>query len=89
MSAAQRTNNPLAKRSTKADPPQNLTAAEQTVLVHIANGQTYAQIASMLGITERRVRSYAEMLRRRLNINSTAGLTRYAIAHGLIEIRTS
>jgi len=60
-----------------------LTPREREVLVLIASGRTNKQIAAELGISPRTVETHRESLKRKLRIDTVAGLTRVAIDAGL------
>jgi DNA-binding NarL/FixJ family response regulator len=62
-----------------------LSSREMEVIQLIAEGQPNKQIASELGISVKTVEKHRDHLMRKLNIHDTAGLTRYAIANGIIE----
>jgi DNA-binding NarL/FixJ family response regulator len=62
---------------------QAITPRERDVLRGIANGQTNKEVASALGISHRTVETHRENVMRKLGIHTVAGLTRYAIDHGL------
>jgi DNA-binding NarL/FixJ family response regulator len=62
-----------------------LSSREEEVLQLIAEGQANKQIAAQLGISIKTVEKHRQRLMRKLNIHDTAGLTRYAIAVGIIE----
>ena len=51
----------------------------------IAEGMPNKQIASELGISIKTVEKHRQHVMDKLNIHETAGLTRYAIAQGIIE----
>lgn len=51
----------------------------------IAEGQANKQVAVELGISVKTVEKHREHLMRKLAIHDTAGLTRYAIAAGIVE----
>lgn len=76
-----------AKLTTVAAPArpseQPLTPRERDVLRGIARGQTNKEIASDLKISHRTVETHRENIMRKLAVHSVAGLTRYAIDHGL------
>jgi DNA-binding NarL/FixJ family response regulator len=55
------------------------------VLQLVAEGQANKNIADELGISIKTVEKHRQQLKRKLKINDTAGLTRYAIAAGVIE----
>jgi len=62
-----------------------LTTREQTILLLLAEGQSNKHVARELDISVRTVETHRRNIKRKLNISSTAGLTRYAIQHGLIR----
>ncbi|MDI1247294.1 MAG: response regulator transcription factor [Lacunisphaera sp.] len=62
-----------------------LTARESEVLQLVAEGQANKQVAAELGISIKTVEKHRQHLMDKLNIHDTAGLTRYAIAAGVIE----
>ena len=63
-----------------------LTNREREVLILIAEGLGNKAIASRLGVGVRTVETHRERLVRKLAIHSVAGLTRFAIAKGLIAL---
>lgn len=65
------------------EPKEPLTPRERDVLRGVANGLTNKEVASALGISHRTVETHRENIMRKLAIRSVAGLTRYAIDHGL------
>jgi DNA-binding NarL/FixJ family response regulator len=65
-----------------------LTAREREVLVQIAEGLSNKEIASRLGVGVRTVETHRERIMRKLDIHSVAGLTKFAIARGLVSLRT-
>jgi DNA-binding NarL/FixJ family response regulator len=62
-----------------------LTIRESEVLQLVAEGSPNKQTAGRLGISIKTVEKHREHLMAKLNIHDTAGLTRYAIAAGVIE----
>jgi DNA-binding NarL/FixJ family response regulator len=62
-----------------------LTARESEVLQLVAEGHANKQVAATLKISIKTVEKHRQHLMDKLNIHETAGLTRYAIAHGIIE----
>lgn len=62
-----------------------LTARECEVLQLVAEGAANKQIATRLAISIKTVEKHREHLMTKLDIHDTAGLTRYAIAAGVIE----
>ena len=76
----------LVTNGGKAEPFSQLTSREREVLVLIAEGQSNKEIASRLGIGVRTIETHRERIMRRLDIHSVAGLTKFAIANGLIPL---
>ncbi len=66
-------------------PDGPLTAREQTILLLLSEGQSNKHVARELDISVRTVETHRRNIKRKLNISSTAGLTKYAIQHGLIK----
>jgi DNA-binding NarL/FixJ family response regulator len=63
----------------------HLTSRETEVLQLVAEGQANKQIAGEIGISIKTVEKHRQHLMEKLNIHDTAGLTRHAIAAGIIE----
>jgi DNA-binding NarL/FixJ family response regulator len=63
----------------------HLTSREAEVLQLVAEGSANKQVAAELGISIKTVEKHRQHLMEKLNIHDTAGLTRYAIAVGVIE----
>ncbi len=61
-----------------------LSKRETAVLKSVAEGHTTKEIAADLNLSERTVDVYKFNIRNKLNVFSDAGLTRYAIKHGMI-----
>jgi DNA-binding NarL/FixJ family response regulator len=64
-----------------------LSPREMEVLQLIAEGKANKQIAVELGISIKTVEKHRQHLMSKLDLHDTAGLTRYAIAAGIIENR--
>ena len=62
-----------------------LTSRETELLQLIAEGQANKQVAAELGISIKTVEKHRQNLMEKLNIHDIAGLTRFAIAEGIIE----
>ena len=62
-----------------------LTSRETEVLQLVAEGSANKQVAAKLSISIKTVEKHRQHLMDKLNIHDTAGLTRYAIAAGVIE----
>ena len=63
----------------------HLSSREVEVLQLIAEGQPNKQIAAELGLSFKTVDKYRQSLMGKLNIHDVAGLTRYAMAEGIIQ----
>jgi DNA-binding NarL/FixJ family response regulator len=62
-----------------------LSPREMEVLQLIAEGKANKQVAAELGVSFKTVDKHRQHLMSKLNIHDIAGLTRYAIAEGIIE----
>ncbi len=62
-----------------------LTSRESEVMQLVAEGSANKQVAAELGISIKTVEKHRQHVMDKLNIHETAGLTRYAIAQGIIE----
>lgn len=61
-----------------------LTAREREVLSGIADGLSNKQLAARLGISARTIETHRNHIMHKLNIHTIAGLTRFAVAEGLV-----
>ncbi len=62
-----------------------LTGREQTILLELAQGKSNREVAETLDISVRTVETHRKNIKRKLGISSTAGLTRYALEHGMLQ----
>lgn len=62
-----------------------LTGREQTILLQLAQGLSNKDVARDLDISVRTVETHRKNIKRKLGISSTAGLTRYAMEHGVLQ----
>jgi two-component system, NarL family, nitrate/nitrite response regulator NarL len=67
--------------------PMQLTNREREVLIQIAEGLSNKEIAAHLSVGVRTVETHRERIMRKLDIHSIAGLTKFAIAKGLISLK--
>ena len=70
---------------TISDGSETLTSREQTILLELAQGQSNKDVANTLNISVRTVETHRKNIKRKLGISSTAGLTRYALEHGVLQ----
>lgn len=71
-------------RSTRND--DGLTPREQEVLLHLADGETNAEIGEKLTISPRTVARHRENIMQKLNLHSRTELVKYAIRKGIIRV---
>jgi two-component system nitrate/nitrite response regulator NarL len=83
---AQAALNQLVNNGGKKEPFAQLTSREREVLILIAQGRSNKEIANQLGIGVRTIETHRERIMRRLDIHSVAGLTKFAIANGLVPL---
>lgn len=69
-----------------SQPEDELSPRELEVLKLISEGLSNKETASRLHISSRTVEAHRDRLMRKLNIRSAAGLTKYAIRMGLINL---
>jgi two-component system, NarL family, nitrate/nitrite response regulator NarL len=65
---------------------RDLTHCEREVLIHIAEGFSNKEIANKLGRGVRTVETHREHIMRKLDVHTIAGLTRFAVARGLVAL---
>lgn len=68
-----------------SDGRETLTNREQMILLELAQGQSNKDVAGKLNISVRTVETHRNNIKRKLGISSTAGLTRYALEHGVLQ----
>ena len=71
----------------KAEAPQRFTRREGQVLQLIAEGYANKEIAVRLKLSPKTVEKHRQSVMNRLNIHERAGLTRFAIAQGLVPAK--
>jgi DNA-binding NarL/FixJ family response regulator len=76
----------IGRGTTKRDQLATLSPRQREVLRLIAEGRTTKQIAQILEISVKTVETHRAQLMERLDIHDVAGLVRYAIIVGLIEV---
>ncbi|TET22221.1 MAG: response regulator transcription factor [Candidatus Stahlbacteria bacterium] len=64
--------------------PAKLTARERQILKLIADGYTSRQISEILKISFKTVQTHRAHIMEKLGVHSTAELTRYAVAKGIV-----
>lgn len=78
--------NQFVRGQTEAATTPQLTNREREVLAQIADGLSNKEIASQLGVGVRTVETHRERIMRKLDIHNVAGLTKFAIAKGLVSL---
>jgi DNA-binding NarL/FixJ family response regulator len=76
---------PLNRSGITKPDAKHLTPREMEVLQLIAEGNANKMTADILKISIKTVEKHRQSLMEKLDIHDTAGLTRHAIAHGVIE----
>ncbi len=74
------------RRTRASHPEEILSSRQRQVLQLIAEGKTMKQVALDLSISVKTVETHRAQLMDRLNIHDVAGLVRYAIKMGLVNI---
>jgi DNA-binding NarL/FixJ family response regulator len=64
-----------------------LSAREREILQLVAEGRSSSQVAKMIHISVRTVDTHRYNVMQKLGIHSIAGLTKFAIAHGVTPLR--
>jgi DNA-binding NarL/FixJ family response regulator len=67
----------------------DMTPREREVLQLVAEGRTGKEIAQHLGISVKTVEFHKSGIMATLGLRTTAELTRYAVEHGIISVRTT
>ena len=78
--------NQYVAESDSNSPLARLSEREREVLIEIAEGRSNKEIASNLSIGVRTVETHRERIMRKLEIHSVAGLTKFAIANGMVSL---
>jgi len=63
-----------------------LTPREREVLQLVAEGKSVKSIALMLGLSSKTIETHRSQIMKKLNIDTTAGLVKYAIREGLTTL---
>ena len=76
----------LEGRSTgKRDPSQMLSPREKTIVKLVAEGYSNRAVSAILNLSIKTTETHRAAAMRKLNVNSTAGLVRYAVRAKLVE----
>jgi len=75
-----------AVRSNSEIPEDPLTPHEREVLQLVAEGKTSKEVGAILHVSGKTVDAHRASIMKKLDIHDTAGLVRYAIRRGFIEI---
>lgn len=76
----------LQRAGGEENPYARLTPRQREVLQLIAEGQTTRQIARTLNVSVKTVETHRAQLMERLGVTDLAGLIRYAIKSGMVEL---
>jgi DNA-binding NarL/FixJ family response regulator len=80
-----RSQKPVDREANLQKKTNRLSSREVEVLQLIAEGKPNKQVAAELGVSFKTVDKHRQHLMSKLDIHDVAGLTRYAIAEGIIE----
>jgi DNA-binding NarL/FixJ family response regulator len=69
----------------KGDPDQLLSPRERTIVKLIAEGYSNKGVSGILNLSVKTTETHRAAAMRKLNVNSTAGLVRYAVRAKLVE----
>jgi DNA-binding NarL/FixJ family response regulator len=72
----------------KPNPPGPLTKRETEVLRFVAQGMTNKEIAEKLLLSVRTVNTHRTNFMRKLDLHDTAGIVKYAIQTGLVDVNS-
>lgn len=75
----------LRKAAVSPERDDRLTARQREVVRLVASGMSTKEIASRLDLSEKTVTNHRTRIMERLGVRDVAGLTRYAIANGLVD----
>ena len=75
----------MERRDQSDHPAKALTNREREVLQLLAEGKTMKEAAAILGVSTKTIEFHKYNVTRKLDVRTTAELTRYAIKHGLVS----
>ena len=75
----------VEQRIRKLDESENLTPRQFDILVELAKGSTYGQIASKLVVTEGTIKTHIHNIFRKLGCHNRTQLVAYVLRKGLIK----
>lgn len=75
----------LREAAVSPERDERLTGRQREILRHVALGQSTKEIAGALGLSEKTVSNHRARIMERIGVHDVAGLTRHAIALGLID----
>lgn len=74
----------MTSRRADAQLGSPLTPRERELLIHLANGLTNDEIATVMGITKNTVISYTQVIFERLGVRGRVGAAVWAVKQGLV-----
>jgi DNA-binding NarL/FixJ family response regulator len=75
----------LREAATSPERDERLTERQREIVRLVASGKSTKEIASALDLAEKTVTNHRARVMERLGVHDVAGLTRYAIAAGLVD----
>lgn len=85
-SVSSRVSDYIRRQETDSSPFERLTPRQHEILQLIAEGRSTKEIAGLLGISVKTVETHRSQLMETLGIHDIAGLVRYALSKGLVEL---
>lgn len=76
-----------SEKKRKKRRPTQITKREGEVLALIADEYTNKEIAERLGVSIRTIETHRERIMFKLDIHTVAGLTKFAIRHGMLKVK--
>nr|MDA8100255.1 response regulator transcription factor [Nitrospiraceae bacterium] len=73
--------------SNRATPLESLSSREREVLQFVVEGKTSAEIAGVLSLSPKSVETYRSRLMKKLGIENTASLVKFAVQHGVTSLK--
>jgi DNA-binding NarL/FixJ family response regulator len=82
---ASETSRLLREANLEPERDERLTERQREILRAVASGKSSKEIAAQLSLSEKTVANHRARIMERLGVHDVAGLTRYAVAQGLID----
>jgi DNA-binding NarL/FixJ family response regulator len=74
------------ERSPTTPELNHLSEREYEILIRLASGESYQQIADAFSVSPSTIRSYRSRIMQKLRLNSSTQMIKYAVRHGLVKV---